>query len=51
MVDWHRQTAKTGRLVGLCEVCGGTCNRMVGLAAVDQLHELFDVAMKDVSRA
>ena len=37
MVDCIPQTPKTARLLGLCEVCGGTCNRMVSRSQIS-LH-------------
>lgn len=51
MVDWHRQTAKTARIVGLCEVCGGSCNRMVRAGSLPRMRTVFDVATKDGSEA
>lgn len=51
MVDVHDQSVKTLRLEGLCEVCGGICNRMVSRAQVGQIQLIFDVASKDGSRA
>ena len=47
MIDVLPQTTKTARLVGLCNVCGGTCNRMVSLAKLDQLRLIFVVAIND----
>lgn len=44
MADLYLQNDKTARLVGLCEVCGGTCNRMISRAKLDQFREIFDVA-------
>ena len=46
MVDLIPQTAKTARLAGLCDVCGGTCNRMVSKFAIDRFSRIFDVAIK-----
>lgn len=51
MVDVLPQTPKTARLVGLCDVCGGTCNRMVSLAKLDQLRLIFDVAINEGQKA
>lgn len=48
LVDIIPQTATTARLMGLCEVCGGTCNRMISRSKIGQFCEIFDVAMKDV---
>jgi hypothetical protein len=38
-------------LVGLCDHCGGTCNRMVSRAKIDQLAGIFDLAVKGGSKA
>lgn len=51
MVDLFLQTPKTGRLVGLCEVCGGTCNRMIGTKSLPQISVIFDVATRAASEA
>lgn len=51
MVDVHDQSVKTARLEGLCEVCGGICNRMVSRAHLGQIQSIFDVASNDGSRA
>jgi len=51
MVDWNTQTAKTARMAGLCEACGGTCNRMINAAALPRIKTIFDVATKDGSEA
>lgn len=47
MVDCLPQTAKTSRLVGLCRVCGGTCNRMISRANLGSVGGIFDVACPD----
>ena len=46
LVDCIPQTEKTARLLGLCDVCGGTCNRMIGMGQIDQFGRTFHVAMK-----
>ncbi len=51
MVDCIPQTDKTARLVGLCEVCGRTCNRMVSRANLADLGAIFDVAHRDHRKA
>jgi hypothetical protein len=51
MVDAHNQSVKTARLEGLCEVCGGSCNRMISRTQIDQFRSIFDVASKDGSQA
>lgn len=46
LVDCIPQTSKTARLFGLCDVCGGTCNRMIGTSQIDRIGNIFEVAMK-----
>lgn len=47
MVDCIPQTATTARLMGLCEVCGGTCNRMIGKAKIGHFSEIYVLALRD----
>jgi hypothetical protein len=47
LVDFIPQTTTTARLMGLCEVCGGTCNRMISRPKIGQFCEIFDVDVKD----
>jgi hypothetical protein len=47
MVDVQTQTPKTARLTGLCETCGGTCNKMISAAKIDTFRKIFDIAFKD----
>jgi len=47
LVDIVPQTAKTARLMGLCDVCGGTCNRMISQTATEQFSRIFQVAIRD----
>lgn len=47
LVDCIPQTATTARLMGLCEACGGTCNRMISRAKIDHFREIFAMAEKD----
>ena len=47
LVDCIPQTATTARLMGLCEACGGTCNRMISRAKTDHFREIFALAEKD----
>jgi Helix-turn-helix domain len=51
LVDVLPQTAKTARLFGLCEACGGTCNRMISLTKIDEIRSIFEVAFKDTMQA
>lgn len=46
MVDCIPQTPTTARLVGLCDACGGTCNRMISQAKIDPFREIFALAVK-----
>ncbi|KAA0921024.1 helix-turn-helix domain-containing protein [Aquicoccus porphyridii] len=47
MVDCIPQTPKTARLLGLCEVCGGTCNLMISQTKIDHYSQIFEVAIKE----
>jgi len=51
MVDCIPQTPKTARLLGLCEVCGGTCNRMISQAKIDYSSRIFEIAIKEGRQA
>ena len=47
MLDFTPHSATTGRLTGLCAVCGVTCNRMASLASLTQLSAIFDIACRE----
>jgi len=47
LVDCIPQTPKTARLLGLCNVCGGTCNRMISKSKIDDFSQVFCVAIKE----
>jgi hypothetical protein len=51
MADEVRQSATVSRLVGLCEVCGGTCNRMISARALAEFAHTFDIASKQALTA
>lgn len=51
LVDVLPQTTKTARLFGLCEACGGTCNKMISLAKIAEIRSIFEVAFKDSKQA
>ncbi len=51
LVDCIPQTAKTARLTGLCEVCDGTCNRMISKAKIDHFGKIFCLAIRDAKQA
>lgn len=46
-VDCIPQTPKTARLFGLCEVCEGTCNRIISRSKIDHFSQIFCVAIKE----
>jgi hypothetical protein len=50
LVDAIRQNGKTLRLVGLCETCGGMCNRMIGRKSLPDFETLFTVMVIVQSR-
>lgn len=47
MVDCILQTPRTARLMGLCDICGGACNRMISRSKIGQFSEIFALAVKD----
>ncbi|THD81394.1 DNA-binding protein [Aliigemmobacter aestuarii] len=51
MVDCIPQTPKTARLEGLCEACGGTCNRMISRARIADFAAIFDLALNEGRQA
>lgn len=51
MADEIRQTRTISRLVGLCEVCGGTCNRMISARAISEFARIFDIVSKQAPTA
>lgn len=51
LVDCIPETPKTARLLGLCEVCGSTCNRMISKAKIDHFSQIFEVAIKEGRQA
>lgn len=51
LVDCIPQTSKTARLLGLCDVCGGTCNRMISRSKIDHFSQVFCVAIKEGQQA
>ena len=51
MVDCLAQTPRTARLIGLCEVCGGTCNRMISVSKIIQFSAVFELERKDGTTA
>lgn len=51
LVDCIPQTAQTARLLGLCEACGSTCNRMISRSKIDQYSQIFCVAIKEGRQA
>ncbi len=51
LVDCIPQTPGTARLLGLCEVCGNTCNRMISRSKIDHFSQVFCVAIKEGQQA
>ena len=51
LVEVQPQTAKTARLLAFCEVCEGTCNKMISMAKIDALRLIFEVAVNDTKKA
>lgn len=51
LVDCIPQTPKTARLMGLCEVCGGTCNLIISRSMIDHFSQIFSVAIKEGQQA
>jgi hypothetical protein len=46
MVDYTQHHGKTGRLSGLCEACGGPCNRMIASARLPDFQQIFDLVIR-----
>lgn len=42
-VTYTAQTAKTGRLCGICEVCGGKCARIISNAKISQFSQILQI--------
>lgn len=51
MVDYVPITATRGRLVALCEVCEGQCQRFASKASIPELAQIFEFASKSGSQA
>ena len=47
LVDCIPQGTATARLMGVCEGCGGICNRMISRAKIGQFGQIFELAMRD----
>jgi excisionase family DNA binding protein len=47
LVDCIPQTARTARLMGLCDQCGGTCNRMISMSQIGNFANIFNLAFKE----
>ena len=46
-VVYVSQTAKTGRLSGVCSVCGGKCARIISNAKVDVFSQILRIQFND----
>lgn len=44
MLDYVSTNASRGRLIGLCEVCDGPCQRFASRASLETLSQIFDIA-------
>ena len=42
-VTYTAQTAKTGRLSGICEVCGGKCARIISNAKISEFSKILQI--------
>lgn len=51
MVDYFPRNATAGRLVGLCSVCEGTCNRFVQKTDLPKMAAIFDIICKEHGEA
>lgn len=51
MVDLVPRNAKTGFLSGLCEVCDGPSNRIIGLRKLSEFAATFDITNRGKSEA
>ena len=51
MVDLIAQSGKSMRLTGLCEVCEGSCQRMIGPRQIKDFATVFDVTERDSGAA
>jgi hypothetical protein len=45
--EYYPANSNTGRLLCLCETCGGVANRMVGRADLAALAGILDITIKD----
>jgi hypothetical protein len=51
LVDCTLQTPSTARLTGLCGVCGGTCNRMIGRSKIGDFARIFELQIRGTETA
>lgn len=51
MADYEADSAKSGRLVGLCSHCERTCHRMTSKAKITQIAPNLDLAFRDDEHA
>ena len=50
MLDFTPHSDTTGRLTGLCSVCGGIFNCMASRASLTRLGAIFDIACREGER-
>jgi len=46
-VVYHPHTAKTGRLSGVCAVCGNKCARFIGKAQISAFSRILQIQFND----
>jgi len=51
LVDCTLQTSTTARLTGLCESCGGMCNRMISQSKIDEFGRIFELQIRGTETA
>jgi excisionase family DNA binding protein len=51
LVDCTPQNPSTARLTGLCEVCGGTCNRMISRSKIEEFSRIFELQIRGTQTA
>ena len=47
VVVYHPHTATTGRLSGVCEVCGNKCARFIGKAQMRTFSKIMQIQLND----
>lgn len=47
VVTYAKQTTKTGRLSGVCSVCGGKCVRIISNAKINEHSQILKIQFSD----